>query len=248
MTRGVDSRMVALAVPAALALAFAAPAVAVPSKLPTKTAPKQRFSLDTAMTPFSPPTIEQAKFSFTAPGHAGTAARLATTEHSFRFTPSGQSTNPKALSLALSSRVTAPSVDTSRAAAPVDSNGPAPVAYNVDLSVGWKGFAVNTGYRRAEAGVASLTPLARSEAVDIGLSYRTNNWRTSLQATAEEGSTLLLSPLERRYSVELGSAYLLNPRFSLSGGFRYKLAPQEPSLLDPNQSDKSVYFGTNLAF
>ena len=247
MTWGVDSRtLVALA--AATTLVCSVPALAVPSKLPVKAAAKQRFTFDTALTPFSPPAIEQAKFSFTAPGRPGNAARLATTEHAFRFTPSGQASNPKALSLALSSRLTTPVADTSKAAAPVDSGGPAPVAYNVDLSVGWKGFAVNTGYRRAEAGVTALTPLARSEAVDVGLSYRTRNWKTSLQATAEEGSTLAFSPLERRYSVEFGSAYLLNPRLSLSGGLRYKLAPQAPSILDPDQSDKSVYFGTNLAF
>jgi hypothetical protein len=65
---------------------------------------------------------------------------------------------------------------------------------------------------------------------------------------AGEGSALVLSPLERRYSVELGGAYAMAPRLSVTGGIRYKLAPTTPTVLDTDRPDQSVYLGTNIAF
>jgi hypothetical protein len=65
---------------------------------------------------------------------------------------------------------------------------------------------------------------------------------------AGEGSALLLAPLERRYSVELGGAYAVAPRLSVTGGVRYKLAPTTPTVLDTDRPDQSVYLGTNIAF
>ena len=72
--------------------------------------------------------------------------------------------------------------------------------------------------------------------------------RLALQVAAETGSPLLLSPLERRYSVDFGGAYALRPGVSLSGGVRYKLAPVSPSLVDNDSADKSVYLGTAVSF
>ncbi len=234
---------VSLVLPAAMALAWTTPIAAkAVAKVPTK----PHFTVDSGMPTFSPPLIDQAKFAFTAPGRGAATARLQTVERAFRFTPSGQSDNRKALSLGFSSRLVSAPADATRAAAETAST--APQAYNVDVAVGWKGFAINTGYSRSDSGTVALVPLGRKEAVDVGLSYRGKNWRTTLQATAEEGSALLLTPLERRYSVELGGAYAVGPRLSVSGGVRYKLAPQVPSLLDPDRSDQAVYFGTNFAF
>ena len=235
-----------LALPAALSLVCATPVLAAKTAPSGKAAARQHFTLDSTLTPFSPPLIDQAKFSFTAPGRGAATARLATVERAFRFTPSGQSDNRKALSIGVSSRLVAASAEATRAAAETATTLPA--AYNVDLAVGWKGFAINTGYSRVDGGSAFLIPLGRKEALDVGLSYRGKNWRTSLQATAEQGSALLLSPLERRYSVELGGAYAVGPRLSVTGGVRYKLAPEAPTLLDPDRADQAVYLGTNFAF
>jgi len=90
--------------------------------------------------------------------------------------------------------------------------------------------------------------LGRRDSIDLGVSYHGRNWKTSLQGTAEKGGLLAFAPLERRYSVELGGAYAVAPRVSVSGGVRYKLAPLEPSLLDTDRADQTVYFGTNVAF
>ncbi len=250
MTARVDSplriKALLLALPAVLALACATPVVAAKTVTGVKATTRPHFALDNTLTPFSPPLIDQAKFSFTAPGRPAASARLATVERAFRFTPSGQTDNRKALSIGVSSRLVAATPEAIRATA--ETAASLPTAYNVDLAVGWKGFAINTGYSRLDGGTTSLVPLGRKEAVDVGLSYRGKNWRTSLQATAEQGSTLLLSPLERRYSVELGGAYAVGPRLSVTGGVRYKLAPEAPTLLDPDRADQAVYFGTNFAF
>lgn len=237
--------------PCAIAFALAAglaagPVIAAPGKAARPA--KQRFSFDTALTPFQPPVSDPAKFSFTASGNSAASARLQTVERAFRFTPSGQAENRKALSLGVTARVVAPTPDRSRAAPPVETLAALPTSYNVDLSVAWKGFAVNTGFTRTEPGPLALLAGGRREALDVGVSYRGKNWKTSLLGTAEQGSLLLYAPLERRYSVELGGAYAVAPRLSVNGGVRYKLAPISPSLLDPNQADQSVYLGTNFAF
>jgi hypothetical protein len=38
------------------------------------------------------------------------------------------------------------------------------------------------------------------------------------------------------------------PRFSVTGGVRYKLAPETPSLIEADRPDQAVYLGTNIAF
>ena len=254
MAHRVDSRgrrgALPLAGPALLALALCATAspASAARTVAVKSTAKAHFALDNALAPFAPPLIDQARFSFTAPGRSAISPRMQTVERAFRFTPSGQVDNRKALSIGVSSRIVSPAAaEPGRAPAAETASAPAS-AYNVDLAVGWKGFAINTGYSRFDSGVAVLTPLGRKEAVDVGLSYRGRNWKTTLQATAEQGSTVLLSPLDRRYSVELGGAYAFGPRLSVTGGVRYKLAPEVPSLLDPDRADQAVYFGTNIAF
>jgi hypothetical protein len=241
--RGVVRLATALAVTALLAgTAGAATKPAAPVK-PTQ---KPRFSFDTPVASFQPPVSDLNKFSFTAAGNSAASARLQTQERAFRFTPSGQTDNRKALSLGLSSRVVTAAIDRSRAAAPIEATAALPTAYGVEASVGWKGFAVNTGYRHVEPGPAALLA-NRSDAVDVALSYGGRNWKTRLIGTAEQGS-LLLAPLERRYSFELGGAFAVAPRLSVTGGVRYKLAPTTPTLLDNDRPDQSVYLGTNIAF
>ena len=243
------ARLFAFAVAASLGMGGAT--AATKAGAPVKSTQKQRFSFDVPVTGFQPPVSDLNKFSFTAAGNNAASARLQTQERAFRFTPSGQTDNRKALSLGLSTRVVAAASDRSRAAAPADSTAALPTAYGVDLALGWKGFAVNTGYRHIEPGPAAVLG-NRSDAVDVGLSYGGRNWKTRLLGTAEqlagEGSALLLVPIERRYSVELGGAYAVAPRLSVTGGVRYKLAPTMPTVLDTDRPDQSVYLGTNIAF
>ncbi len=247
--RGMTARPVAVlrvfAISAGLAC-FAGQAIAAPATKAIARQTKQRVSYDMPLTPFQPAVTDPGRFSFTAPGSAA-SARLQTVERAFRFTPSGQSENRRALSLGVTSRVVAAAADHSRAAPPADSLAALPASYNVDVSVAWKGFALNTGYTRVEPGVSALLD-GRRQSFDIGVSYRGKNWTTSLQGTAEKGGVLAYAPQEHRYSFELGGAYAVAPRLSVTGGVRYSLAPVSPSLLDIDRADQAVYFGTAFSF
>lgn len=206
--------------------------------------PRQRLAIDTPITPFQPKIGEFGRFAFTAPG---TPAQPQSLSSGFRFTPSGQADNLRALSLGLATRVTTPVTDKSKVAAPVDTLV-VPAGYGVNVSLGWKGFALDTGYSHAEP--ALTMPLAgrMTDAVNLGLSYGGKNWRTRLEGTAEQSQPLAFAPLTRRYSLELGGAYKVAPRLSVTGGVRYRIAPEPPSLVLPDRDDQAVYLGTSIAF
>lgn len=204
---------------------------------------------------FAPSLVDAGKFSFTAPGQGAANARLATVERAFRFTPSGKTDSRRAFSVGVTSRVVAVVPDTSRSAAPVEMSAAIPAAYNVDLAVGWRNFALSGGYSRSEmlGGTLPLSLTPRRDSVDVGVSYRGAGWKTSLQIAAESGAPMLLTPLtplsptppDRRYSVEFGGVYLLTPQLSLTGGVRYKTTV---SPADPLRRDQGVYLGTAFSF
>ncbi|WP_416907342.1 MAG: hypothetical protein ACMVO5_09850 [Polymorphobacter sp.] len=224
------------------AILMTAPAFAADAQ---SSAPKAKITLETPLSPFQPKLEKSTNFSFTVPGAA--SARAQTEGRAFRFTPSGRSDDSKAFSLGVAARTLAP-MPSARTLSAAPETIVAGRAYNVDVSVAWKGFSLNTGYTHSDT-AAQSTPLASTrDAVDVGLSYGGKNWRTGLQGTAEERSVLAFTPLERRYSVALGGAYMVAPRLSVTGGVRYKLPPEQPSLLDADRGDQSVYVGTNIAF
>ncbi len=228
------------AVLCAVAMAgLASPALAAKAK-----PAKQRLVVDTPLTPFQPQVGEIGRFAFTAPGAPAMPQSLGS---GFRFTPSGQADNRRALSLGVAARVTTPAVDRSRAAAPAD-RFVVPAGYNVNLSLGWKGFAVDTGYAHAEPVLLSPLSGRMTDQLSLGLSYGGRNWRALLQGTAEQSQPLAFAPITRRYGLEMGGAYRVAPRFSVTGGLRYRIAPEPPSLVLPNRDDQAVYLGTNIAF
>lgn len=239
---------------AVMLLAAAAASAAATAPAPVKKAPAKKVAVTEAaparLSPstlgsFSSPVLDTGRFKFTAPG-GGISPRLAAQERAFSFTPSGQPGNRKALTLGVTSRVLTAATDTSKAAPPADVISAAPRGYGVDVALGWRGFAVSGGYSRSDSAL-SLVP-ERREAFDVGLSYRINaRWKTSLQLAAETG-TIPYAPLDRAYSAELGAAYAVTPRLSLSGGVKYQFLPTGPGLYEPAVSDSSVYLGTAFAF
>lgn len=241
MRRSAAPRLAVAALCLSLMATLASPAQAAKQ---APRAAKQRLTMDAGITPFQPQIGEFGRFAFTAPGAPALPQSLTS---GFRFTPSGQADNRRALSLGVATRVTTAAVDRSRAAAPVEQFV-VPSAYNVNLSLGWKGFAVNTGYSHAEPALTMPLGARMTDAVNLGLSYGGRNWRTSLEGTAEQSQPLAYTPLTRRYSLELGGAYRVMPRLSVTGGLRYRVAPEPPSLVFPNRDDQAVYFGTSIAF
>lgn len=206
---------------------------------------KQRLVADPPITTFQPQLSEFGRFTFTAPGAPAQPQTLSSS--GFRFTPSGQASNGRALSLGVAARVATPVVDRSKAAAPVDQFV-VPRGYGVNVSLGWKGFALDTGYSHAEPALTSPLTGQMTDAVNLGLSYGSTKWRTRVAGLAEQTQPLAFAPLSRRYSLELGGAYKVAPRFSVTGGVRYRIAPEPPTLLVPNKDDQAVYLGTSIAF
>ncbi len=245
---GAGPRVAIAACIAALALATAPVFAAAP--LLAK-ATKSKIVLETELTPFQPAVspAEGNNFSFTVPGSGSAAgsSRAQTMDRAFRFTPSGQSDNPKALSVGVATRVLAAAPERARTLAQVEPIIVNPRAYDVDVSVAWKGFAINTGYSHVDPPAAAALPGMGRDALDVGLSFGGRNWRTGVQGTAEDSALTAFTPPERRYSVALGGAYMVAPRLSVSGGVRYKLAP-DLAQQDPTRTDQSVYLGTNIAF
>lgn len=232
---------------APLALASATPAQA--SQLPTKAKKKAKVAIEASETSEKLRTNSLTSFtpSLVDPSRAA-GIRAQTAERTFRFTPSGKVGDRKALTLGLTSRVVTTADPIRAAADPVrttDASAKAAAGYNVGLSVGWQGFSVSGGYSQLENAFG-----LRRESVDLGLSYRGKNWKTTLQAAAEEPSHLALDPLalDKRYSVELGGAYSFNSRISVQGGMRYQhITPLDPRLTN-ERSDPSVYLGTAFRF
>lgn len=110
-----------------------------------------------ALPDLTPPTLDVSRFAFTAPGRVS-GARVATVERGFRFTPAGAS-DRRAIAVGVTSRVITASAAPTGSAAVRAANaasaadfGMMPSSYNVDLSVGWLGFAVNGGISRVDQG------------------------------------------------------------------------------------------------
>lgn len=217
--------------------------VAAEAAKPARAA-KQRLSIDTQITPFLPKIAEFGRFAFTAPGAPSQPQSLSS---GFRFTPSGQAENLRALSLGVATQVTARVADKSKATLPTEALV-VPAGYGLNVSLGWKGFALDTGYSHAEPVLTAPLAGRMTDTVNLGLSYGGQNWRTRLEGSAEQSQPLAFAPLTRRYSVELGGAYRVAPRLSVTGGVRYRIAPEPPSLVLPNRDDQAVYLGTSIAF
>lgn len=240
--------MLALALVAALS---AGPAIAAPSLLPvslatpatgaglSRTRPLGEgtaFRVRTQPLALTPINLDVSRFAFTAPGRVP-STRMQTVERGFSFTPSGSP--GKGVSVGVTAR-------SAQAGRTVEA-GIAPSASTVDLSVGYKGFALSGGVSRTDMGLGG----ARREGVDLGLSYGARNWRTSVLATAERGTSPLARPAadeSEHYGLQAGSVFALSPQLSVGGTVRYRMAPQNPTPLDPNKDDRAVFVGGSLAF
>ena len=190
-----------------------------------------------------PINLDVSKFAFTAPGRVA-SSKVQTVERSFSFTPSG---NPKGMSVGGSVRtVQTAALDRSGIDRTADP-ALAPAGYNFDLAVGYRGMQVSGGMSRVDGGIGGRS----SQGVDVGLGYGARNWQAAIQASAERDSNPLspraASP-DPRYSLEASGALALSPRVSVGGSLRYRLAPENPTPLDPDKDDRAVMLGGAVAF
>jgi hypothetical protein len=206
---------------------------------------------------FTPPALgplDPARFAFTAPGRAAPRPQVA--ERSFSFTPSGapERGDRRAVRLAVTTRAVVPAAAAPAAPAasqtalvtPGNEPGTLPSGYNVDVAVGYRGFALSGGLLRMDGGIGG----GHREGVDLGLGYVGRNWKTGVRAGVERGSSLA-GPADRtgqRLSVQAGGALALSPGLSVGGTLRYRVAPPNPTPLDPDADERAVLVGGNLAF
>ncbi len=189
-----------------------------------------------ALGSFTPAVIDPAR----SPARMGAQVQ----ERSFQFTPSGKVGDRKALAVGVTTRVVRPATEVAQRG----TDALLPTGYNFDLAVGYKGFSVSGGYSRLENGF-----LPGREGIDLGLSYHGNRWQTTLQlgATHDADGRRDALGLGKHYSVELGGAYALTPRLSLSGGVRYQLMRDDmmPRGQGGRQGeDGAVFVGTAFSF
>lgn len=257
MARIGKPRLVWLAPLAGAALMCAAsPALAEPtSAAKTRLQPRlvaeqdsPAFRVRSEALAIQPITLDVSRFAFTAPGQIA-SSRVQTVERGFSFTPSGQAAR-RGVSVGMTARTLVPTAASrpTTIAASAPTPGLVPTGYNFDLSVGYRGFAVSGGVSRVDTGVGGRS----REGVDLGIGYSEAKWRAGLIASAEREEIDLLPRAggtpDPRYALEARGSVLLSPQISLGGSFRYRLAPQQPTPLDPNRDDRAVLLGGAVAF
>lgn len=187
----------------------------------------------------APLSLDVSKFAFTAPGRAA-SSKSQTVERSFTFTPSRSSGD--GLTVGMTARTVVPSAASASINPDLQPSG-----YNLDLSVGYRGFALSGGMSHVEGGIGG----GEQEAVDLGFGYDARRWRAGLRASAERSvNNQLVQPgaIEPRYSVEARGMLDLSPGISLGGSLRYRAAPANPTPLDPNRDDRAVMLGGAVTF
>lgn len=158
----------------------------------------------------------------------------------FRFTPSGKHAEAHAVTLVVRARpVTVP--DATHATHAAEQ----PAGYDVGMAVGTRGLTLSGGMRRLDVGIA------QREAVTLGLGYNRKDWSTSLKLGEESNWARGVIDDERnkRYSVELGTAYSLGRDVRVGAGVRYRVAPATPADTDARPpADRSAFVGLGIAF
>lgn len=184
------------------------------------------------------------------PRLAAEFARRGLQPSSFRFTPSSSSPEKsRAVRVAVRARTTAPAAvaQSARDVVATPATAITPTAYNLGLSVGWKGFALSGDVARVQGGAI---PVGR-EAAEVGISYQSKKFTGRVSAGAErsDGTLPRIVPIESSYSLDVGGSYSIARNIDVTGGVRYKIDRDrlEP-LSDQRRDSQAVYLGTAFRF
>lgn len=184
------------------------------------------------------------------PRLAAEFARRGLQPSGFRFTPSATAPDKsRAVRVAVRARTVTPAAaqQPTRDVVATPPTAIAPTAYNLGLSVGWKGFALSGDVARVQGGAI---PIGR-EAAEVGISYQGRKIGGRVSATAErsDGSLPRIVPVESSYSLDVGGSYAISRNIALAGGVRYKIDRDrlEP-LSDQRRDSQAVYLGTAFRF
>ena len=210
------------------------PAIAAPAK---KKAPAVAVSFDPLST-FTPAGADpKLAASF---GDRG----LSLTD--FKFTPAAAKSRPSQVRVAIRARPDAAlrGKSDSGSASPVTALTPA--SYNLGVAVGWRRFAVAGDVAKTE----SRNPAVGSkETAVVGVSYSLKRFTGRVAVGAERDDRLPALRDRENYSVDVGGAYDLTRRISLTGGVRYNVERDRSAVVNDNRRDsQAVYVGTAFKF
>lgn len=231
---------------AACAACLIAPAVGAPDAARRAlTAPVARLA---SVGPFTPAAPD--------PKLAALLARSGIDVSAFRFTPSeSRRATSRAVTVAIRARTSTPAVPRNRDASPgaiadpiaTPTLGLVPIAYNLGVAVGWKRFALSGDVAKVDLAGA---PGGR-ESVAAGVSYNGRKLSGRVTAAADRplpGAQRLVEDLPS-YSIDVGGAYAVSRRLSVTAGVRYKTENfrlSEPT--DTRRDSQAAYVGTILRF
>lgn len=125
-----------------------------------------------------------------------------------------------------------------------------PIAYNLDVAVGWKRFALSGDVSKVD--LAGM-PGSR-ETAGLGVSYTANRFSGRVKAAADRplaGAPRLIEDAPA-YSIDVGGSYALTRRLDVTAGVRYKA--ERDRLIEQPESDQTrrdsqaVYVGTAFRF
>lgn len=170
----------------------------------------------------------------------------------FRFAPSDERSNARAVSVRVMARSNRPVVTAGRvamaAAMPVT---PAlqPIAYNLGVAVGWRRFTLGGDVSRVD--LAGL-PGSRQNA-DVAVGYAGKRFSGQVKAGSERpiGNGLRLSEDAPAYSIDVGGSYSLTRRLDVTAGLRYKTERDRLTTTpatDDRRDSQAVYIGTAFRF
>jgi hypothetical protein len=201
------------------------------------------------------PSLRGVGGSFTPavadPGLAAELARRGFNGNSFRFTPTASSAAKKggAVRVAVRARAATPA-QAMRSVG--EASGSAvtaitPSAYNIGVSVGWRGLALSGDVAELKGGPV---PGSRRNA-EASVSYSVKRFTGRVEAGVDknDAAAARITPLDSSYSVGVGAAYQVARNLDVTGGVRYKIQRDrlEP-LTDQRRDSQAVYVGTAFRF
>ena len=118
--------------------------------------------------------------------------------------------------------------------------------YNLGLSFGYSGFNVDANFLEKDGGITDVYT-----GIDVGFSYRTQNWMTRVGLSeytyGRSPYSMLPEAVRRLYSLELGGAYTVSPWVSVTGGLKVTDYDKGYDLNNPAWSSQ-VYLGGRLSY
>ena len=165
----------------------------------------------------------------------------------FKFTPAAAKSRPSQVRVAIRARPDA-ALRTRTAdagsASPVTALTPA--SYNLGMAVGWRRFAVAGDVAKTE----SRNPaIGIKESAVVGVSYSLKRFTGRVAVGAERDDRLPALRDRENYSLDVGGAYNLTRRLSVTGGVRYNVERDRDAVVNDNRRDsQAVYVGTAFKF